>query len=308
MPTEMSLNCMEVWGGNQTADSSVRLTGLDAWVYCRPFEQSDAGGDVYYVSSCATGRITRMLVADVSGHGESVSSMAIILRDLMRRHVNHHDQVKFVRRMNEAFVQQSKLGTFATAVVSTYFSPTRTLMLCNAGHPPPLIWRDTERRWEFVEHTHEPTEELSNVPLGIVDLVDYEQFEVTLSPGDRVVCYTDSLPEARLADGRMLGMKMLLEIVNEVDGRDAETLIPRLLEAIETRCGCTIGGDDMTVLVFAANPQRDHTPVANRVLAPVRVLRGVIASVFRGNMRLPVPDMKVRNVLGAMIPPLERRK
>jgi phosphoserine phosphatase RsbU/P len=308
MPQEMSLNCMEVWGGNQSADSSVRLTGLDAWVYCRPYAASSAGGDVYYVSSCATGRITRMLVADVSGHGESVSAMAVVLRDLMRRHVNHHDQVKFVRRMNEAFVHQSKLGTFATAVVSTYFSPTRTLMLCNAGHPPPLIWRQADQRWEFVENDREETEELANVPLGIADLVEYEQFEVTLAPGDRVICYTDSLPEARLADGRLLGMQALLAIANEVDGTDAQTLIPRLLAMIETRCGRMIAGDDITVLLFAANIEREHTPLTNRVLAPWRIIRGTLGAIVRGSMRFPLPDLRVRNVLGAMIPPLERRK
>src|SRR5687768_18611008 len=57
-------------GGNQPADSGVVMAGLDAWVYCRPYHGAAAGGDVYYVSSCATGRITRLLVADVSGHGD----------------------------------------------------------------------------------------------------------------------------------------------------------------------------------------------------------------------------------------------
>src|SRR6187402_1776010 len=67
------MQCMEVWGGNQAFDSSLALPGLDAWVYSRPYGQSAIGGDVYYVSSCATGRIMRLLLADVSGHGAVVS-------------------------------------------------------------------------------------------------------------------------------------------------------------------------------------------------------------------------------------------
>ena len=47
---------MEVWGGNQPADSGVIMPGLDAWVYSRPHGEATAGGDVHYVSSCATGR------------------------------------------------------------------------------------------------------------------------------------------------------------------------------------------------------------------------------------------------------------
>ena len=63
------MQCMEVWGGSQLASSGVELGGLDLWVYSKPYGEAPRGGDVYYVSSCATGRISRMLLADVSGHG-----------------------------------------------------------------------------------------------------------------------------------------------------------------------------------------------------------------------------------------------
>src|SRR6187549_518457 len=97
------MQCMEVWGGNQAVDSGVVMAGLDAWVYCKPYRNAEGGGDVYYVSSCATGRINRLLVADVSGHGEKVRAVAVQLRDLMRRFVNYIDQSKFVLSMNSRF-------------------------------------------------------------------------------------------------------------------------------------------------------------------------------------------------------------
>ena len=97
------MQCMEVWGGNQAADNGVTMAGLDVWIYSKPYGESDGGGDVYYVSSCATNRITRLLVADVSGHGKAVQDLATELRRLMRRYVNHIDQNRFVRSMNEQF-------------------------------------------------------------------------------------------------------------------------------------------------------------------------------------------------------------
>src|SRR3954468_1802945 len=121
------MQCMEVWGGNQLVDSGVVMAGLDAWVYCRPFGASVAGGDVYYVSSCATGRITRLLVADVSGHGSAVCAVAGDLRTLMRRHVNRIDASSFVRSMNQQFAGLAKSGCFATAVVATFFGPAARL-------------------------------------------------------------------------------------------------------------------------------------------------------------------------------------
>src|SRR5438477_8597012 len=120
------MQCMEVWGGNQPTNSGVVMAGLDAWVYSKPYENASSGGDVYYVSSCATGRITRLLVADVSGHGASVAQTAAGLRGLMRRHVNQIDQTRFVRSMNEQFQALSAAGSFATAVVTTFFAPTNS--------------------------------------------------------------------------------------------------------------------------------------------------------------------------------------
>src|SRR5215813_2715754 len=91
-----TMKCLEVWGGNQAVDNGVVMAGLDAWLFSKPFGDQSAGGDIHYVSSCAAGQITRMLVADVSGHGEAVADAAGRLRGMMRRYVNYVDQSRFV--------------------------------------------------------------------------------------------------------------------------------------------------------------------------------------------------------------------
>src|SRR6202162_6757168 len=96
-PSARQMTCMEVWGGSQLTTRGVEMGGLDAWVYSKPFGDAERGGDVYFASSCATGRITRLLLADVAGHGTSVASTAANLRTLMRRFVNRLDQTEFVR-------------------------------------------------------------------------------------------------------------------------------------------------------------------------------------------------------------------
>ena len=64
------MHCMEIWGGNPAVESAVSTPGLDVWVYSRPHRGGGHGGDVHYVSLCGGGVITRMIVADVSGHGQ----------------------------------------------------------------------------------------------------------------------------------------------------------------------------------------------------------------------------------------------
>jgi len=114
---------MEVWGGSQLTARGVEFGGLDVWVYSKPYGQAQSGGDVYYASSCATGRISRLLLADVAGHGNSVAATAADLRTLMRRFVNRLDQAEFVRLLNQQFVALSRAGDFATAIVATFFEP-----------------------------------------------------------------------------------------------------------------------------------------------------------------------------------------
>src|ERR1700722_16394412 len=204
--TGRQMSCMEVWSGSQLTTRVVEMGGLDAWVYSKPFGHAERGGDVYYASSCATGRITRLLLADVSGHGNAVASTAANLRTLMRRFVNRLDQTEFVRLLNQQFTALSQAGTFATAVVATFFAPSRRLIVCNAGHPRPLLYRVAKGQWEFLgdEGIAEKTQS-NNIPLGIIDMTEYEQFDVELQPGDCVLTYTDALIESRDADGEMLG-------------------------------------------------------------------------------------------------------
>src|ERR1700732_5055833 len=168
--TTQQMSCMEVWGGSQLTSRRVEMGGLDAWVYSKPFGEAQCGGDVYYASSCATGRISRLLLADVSGHGTSVAATAADLRTLMRRFVNRLDQAEFVRLLNQQFIALSQSATFATAVVTTFFAPTGRLTVCNAGHPRPFIYRAGQRQWDFLGHENDGTKKSKpqNIPLGLL--------------------------------------------------------------------------------------------------------------------------------------------
>ena len=63
--------CMEVWGGNRPVHRAFQLAGLKAWIYSRPYEGAAARGDVYFLSSCASGRITRLYVIASPGNSDA---------------------------------------------------------------------------------------------------------------------------------------------------------------------------------------------------------------------------------------------
>jgi phosphoserine phosphatase RsbU/P len=306
------MQCMEVWGGSQLTSNGVALGGLDVWVYSKPFGEAQRGGDVYYVSSCATGRISRLLLADVSGHGRTVASTAADLRTLMRRFVNHLDQKEFVRLLNEQFTKLSQNGAFATAVVTTFFAPSRRLSVCNAGHPRPLLYRSADRRWSLLGHdlgleSRTANKGLSNVPFGLFQIADYEQLDVELDPGDCLISYTDAFVESCDADGEMLGESGLLRIVNLMGDVSAERLIPLLVQEVTERFPKNLTADDVTLLVVRANGGSLDFSFRTKLNAFRRFLKTLFGSWNPGTDRAPFPDANLANLGGAILPALGRR-
>ena len=306
-PASERMQCMEVWGGTEPIATTVTMPGLDAWVYSRPCGQSRCGGDVYYASSCATGRISRLLLADVSGHGSAVAQLSAELRGLMRRFVNFIDQAQFVATMNRAFVDASPDGIFATAVVSTFFAPTNRLTVSNAGHPQPLWYHARDRRWSLLrQHPTAPGGDgLNNMPLGILDSVQYDQSDVEMGAGDLMVFYTDALSEASDADGSMLCEAGLVREMQKVVGVDPAGLIDAILAAVGGLHPDNLSGDDVTMLVLRPTGKSPPAPFSARLRGVGRLAVEVAGSVKRRSAA-PLPDFKLANVGGAVVPWLSR--
>jgi serine phosphatase RsbU (regulator of sigma subunit) len=260
---------MEVWGGNRATNQSFETPGLKIWIYSRPYRRAASGGDVYYLSSCASGRITRMLLADVSGHGEIASHVATRLRDLMRRNVNYIKQARFVTAMNRQFSEFASQGGFATAVVGTYFAPTRMLTLSNAGHPTPLLRRKIDNAWSELNLRDTDSKDTTDLPLGILDEVSYGQVAIQLEPGDALFCYSDAVTESADASGSQLGQAGLLRLVQSLRA-EPEDLIPELVERLKHLSADNLEQDDVTLIVCQATG--GAPTLKENLLAPFRLL------------------------------------
>lgn len=260
------LQCLEVWGGNDEGSRGVAMPGLDAWVLSRPSEGDASGGDIHYVSSCASGVIARVLLADVAGHGTRASEVALRLRTLMRRHVQRRDQSALAEGINAEFAAMSDDGRFATALIATHFAPTGDVDITVAGHPPPFVRRARAGRWEPLSSAHAPTH--ANTPLGVLEEATYRSTQVRLADGDSLLLYTDGLVEARAPDGRMLGADGLARLLGEVDPEPAPTFVGRLYERARALAAREHPEDDCTLLLLRRNR--------------ASVSRGIVPRTLRG--------------------------
>src|SRR5436309_2406790 len=152
-PEHHTLQCMEVWGGIEPVQNTIATPGFDAWVFSQPYQGDEQGGDVYYVTLCGGGVITRIVVADVSGHGSSVAEFSLSLRALLRKNINQKSQNRLVGQLNRQFAEMAGMRRFATALVATYLASTDRLSVCNAGHPRPLIHRAVTDEWSILSQT-----------------------------------------------------------------------------------------------------------------------------------------------------------
>ncbi len=262
------MQCMEVWGGNRPIDSGVIMPGMDAWVYSQPCENQAAGGDVHYVSTCAGGMVVRLVVADISGHGDRVAETGANLRLMMRRHINRHDQLSVVRALNHEFTIASSCGVFATAVVMTFTANDNQLLVSNAGHPAPLWYQAKQRRWTLLQP--QVATDGGGLPWGIEDESPYQQFQLRLHVGDMILCYTDSLAEAKGPSGEMLTPAGLLNLVERIGDVAPSQLIPRMLEEVARHDPQYASRDDVTCLAFRPNGLRPSIPMRDMLLAPFR--------------------------------------
>ncbi len=256
-----ALKCLEVWGGSSNADHAASVPGLDISVCSRPFEDSEAGGDLYLISSCSSGWISRILLADVAGHGSDVSDLSSQLRKAMHKSINTVDQSKLARALNKSFEEISGGQKFATAILMTYYAPSGHLIFVNAGHPPPMMRRAGTTNWFPIDQntpgvlkstSSEIKIGIKNLPLGVINSTQYEQIAIKINEGDLVCAYTDAFTEAQRPDGKLLGTQGLAEVLEASISTGASDTAATVVREIESN-GYTPAEDDHTMLMLHHN-------------------------------------------------------
>ena len=69
------LECREIWGGIRNRDIEISAGKVIGSIYSASSE-GGMGGDIYYFGVCKGDAITRLAIADVTGHGEEVSEIS----------------------------------------------------------------------------------------------------------------------------------------------------------------------------------------------------------------------------------------
>jgi len=205
---------------------------------------------VYYLSVCSKGMVSRIALADVSGHGPSANAVAETLREKLRAHTDNWDQSLLMRELSDAFHEGQTRGRFATAAVLGFYVETSELLFTNAGHPPALWYRPSQPAWDFLQENTRFAEDVQDLPLGLIQGTTYSQTAVHLGPGDLLVLYTDGITETRNGAGQELGTKGLLELASRTPAGMPAEFGQALLAKVQEFRGAAHHRDDETLVVL----------------------------------------------------------
>jgi serine phosphatase RsbU (regulator of sigma subunit)/FixJ family two-component response regulator/anti-sigma regulatory factor (Ser/Thr protein kinase) len=150
---------------------------------------TEVGGDWYDVIPLADGRVG-IAMGDVVGRGIPAASLMGQLRNGLRAYaIEGHPPSAVLERLDR-LVQSLNPGRMATLLYLVLDSDGRNAVFANAGHLPPLVVEDDERKPRLLEGAR-------GVPLGVLPYATFEETGARLEPGSTLVLYTDGLVEER---------------------------------------------------------------------------------------------------------------
>ncbi|REK15571.1 MAG: hypothetical protein DWQ37_09270 [Planctomycetota bacterium] len=263
------LGCMEVGGGNGNVRKRYAMAGLDLYILGRP-AAPNFGGDVHFISSCASGRITRMLLADVCAPRPLFAELSAAFRWLMARYINSISQARLAEEVHGQIRSFWDRGALTTTVMGTFFSPTRSLSLWNAGHPPPLVYRHSRRSWHLLRRTDAPRVSASDAAIPLVSKDETQKFSERLEKDDLILCYSNTVAECA-SEGRFRNARGLLDQLNQCQADTPHDILTLVSERLESAGWDSEGDSTVSLLQLTDRP----VSVSSNLLAPFRFLRGV---------------------------------
>ena len=224
-------SCPEV-GGYQIAASSTPAR--------------EVGGDFFDFFKIDEKKVG-FIIGDVTGKSVSGALIMSAARSVFRMLSEEELGVgETMIRANRRIKQDIKSGMFVALLYAVLDAEGGNIELCSAGQTQPIL---------LPTKTHEPVlvETVGDTfPLGILDEANYEETQLEIAPGDKIVFYTDGIVEAMNKKQEMYGFERLHEAVKSSTAKTAETLMQDIIEDVSIFTGNVPQHDDLTIIVVSA--------------------------------------------------------
>ncbi len=240
------LVCSEIWGGIKNEDIDAVSAALHASLFSSSCK-GGKGGDIYYLSVCAHEVVTRIAIADVTGHGESVSNVSQWLFDSLQEHMSNAQENIVLEDVNRV-AAEAGLSAMTTAVVVGVYRNEYMAYFVYAGHPPAMICKRNLKRWRRIIGPRNAAE--ANLPLGVEADTRYSLQRVSLQKGDRLFLYSDGVIETPGRNGTQFGEDGLRKVLQNSVGKSLSAMKSSVLSALREYAGGSLRHDDVTLMAI----------------------------------------------------------
>ena len=198
-----------------------------------------------------------ILIADATGHGLPAALIASMLQMALAAQFAQASQPARVL----AGLNQALCGKFTTHFVTAAYifldMELGAMKYAGAGHPPLLLWRASTGKTAELEE--------NGMVLGLFGDATYDEIEVTMEPGDRVVLYTDGILEASNSSQELYGADRVKRFLEHNCSVGANELSDVMLDELCEWSGRAEGRgqeDDITLLTvdFLDRPGKRRHP------------------------------------------------
>ena len=217
---------------------------IDGWELAVSWQPaSGVGGDCFDAIRFDPGRLA-LTIADVVGKGIPAALLMSNLQAAVRAFASEAvDPSALCHQVNRILCGNIAEGRFISFFYCVLDAAAGVLTYTNAGHYLPMLVRANGS----VERLG-----VGGPVLGVLAEAEYEQADIALSQGDRIVLFTDGLTEARNAADDEFGEERLLAAAIAHRACSAPALQARLAAAVAQFTDGRLQ-DDATLMVLAAD-------------------------------------------------------
>jgi phosphoserine phosphatase RsbU/P len=207
----------------------------------------EVGGDLYDFYFVGDNRFFFM-IGDVSGKGVPAALFMAVTRTVMKAKMQPGDVGLglIVSNVNRTLCEGNDASMFVTAFCGFLDITTGDVTYINAGHNPPAVVT-ADGSASFLKLT-------ANVPLGVMDDMNYEEGKLHLEPGDTLVLYTDGVTEAMNRQKDFFTEARLLNVLSGTNRTSARGVVEKTMSAVHQFAAGANPADDITLLVLRTEP------------------------------------------------------
>ena len=208
-------------------------------VYVPCFE---LGGDFYDFIELPEDNVG-VAVCDVVGKGVRASLLMASTRASLRANAEEiYDMAEVLSKVNRVLCADSQTSDFATMFYGVLDLRSRRLTYANAGHPPPILFRDGQMCYL----------DTGGGLVGISSQDRWEYESLLFHSGDVLLAYTDGLPDAMNFDDETFGRARIEQATRSAieQGMNAEGIVKHVLWEMRRFAGLQKRFDDLTMVAI----------------------------------------------------------